>query len=206
MTEHILIGIGIITLAATGCGPAGDSDEEAVGEAASAELDPGVRDYDIYSLKDQKGATVAKILRTRTANGVFAADMEYRNVLSLTGLKSATSLSLTGGGDKQWGGGLTFAYSFKVPGGSWSGQASPPVRTQSNNLYMGYDAIQNAVAIDMSQLAFADGVWGGSIQWWAGSPSNVTVGSLGAGSVSFSTAMAVPSLPAWYTIVSTVAP
>jgi hypothetical protein len=163
---------GIADLAVLHQGLAGHPDETATvpdGGFKTEQLDPGFRDYLIYTVTDaMSGAQVAQVLVTATAGGGYDADREYWYVT--TNLSNSGSYVVTGGTSQSWSnppsglGTLSFKMQ-RTP--TWtSGTLSGTLLAYSSSLTGEFDGIN--WAMDNSR-----GTWTGSITWWHNSTGNL---------------------------------
>src|SRR5262245_17330698 len=99
MNALTLIGLAsTLSAALPGCALQ-HADDEDVGEARAAQIDPGYKDYLVYTITQgliQRG----KVLVTRTTGGGYQADKEYWYLS--TNISMSMSVTFTSGASQYW--------------------------------------------------------------------------------------------------------
>jgi hypothetical protein len=157
----VLLAIGV-----SACGS--EVDDGPLGTESQAQIDPGLKDYVIYSLTDGNGSQVGKVLVTRTAGDGFSANREYWYMAS--NLSNGSAVTFTGGAATTWRthptglGTLSFT-TVRTP--SWTlGASTGSMLAYSNPLTGEYDGMD-------WEMSNASGAWTGSITWWSNTTGNL---------------------------------
>lgn len=146
-----------------GCaaGGADDDETEVVGEAQQAQLDPGLKDYAIYTVRDS-GVTVGRVLVTRTSSSLgYAADREYWYMTA--NLSNSSTVTFVSRSSEYWSnppsglGTLSFVTERRPTWTSSTPSGTFPLYTDS---YTG-----ERIGMDW-QMNVSHGNWWGSITWW----------------------------------------
>jgi hypothetical protein len=187
-TTIALLGIAVIT---SGCA-AEQAEEEDLGAAPEAQIDPGVRNYVIYDLF-QSGVQIGAVLVTNsTAGDGYEANREYWYLNANPSMSS--SLKFVGGTSEYWStppsglGTLSFVTN-RTP--TWT-SGTP----RGTLLLESIAGTSEKIGINWG-MSESGGVWSGSITWWHSSTGNIfgpsTTNTLSPGT---------PSAGTWYYYVT----
>jgi hypothetical protein len=170
---------GLVTLvvglsaSGAGCVVAGDDAEATVGEAAEAQIDPGNKDYVLYTLKEGE-VFAGHVLVTRTAGLGFAADREYW--FMTVNLAGAPQLTVNSAAAQYW--------STPPPA-----LGAPSFVTLRNPVWIAdtptVGVLNEIIAITGQrigidwQMTNVGGVWSGYIKWWNNTTGNIWGPSMG---------------------------
>lgn len=176
-----------LAMASTGCVVGGDEQDEAVGEARQAQLDPGWKDYVLYTLT-QNGVQVGKVLVTATTGGGYTGSREYWYMNQ--NVATGSSLTFSSGAPDTWSnppsglGTLSFTTQRRP---LWvSGTPSTTMELYTNPL------TGERVGIDW-QMSDSGGTWTGSINWW-----HSTTGNIFGANQSITLSPGTPASGSWY--------
>jgi len=180
-----------LSVLAAGCVAATDEDD--LGEARQAQIDPGMRNYVIYTLW-VSGSPIGKVLVTgSTAGAGFDANREYWYLTQ--NASNGAALTFVGGTSEYWSnppsglGTLSFVTQRRPLWGSDTPAGSMLLET---NPLTG-----ERVGIDW-QMGSSHGSWSGSITWWHSSTGNIfgpsTVNTVSPGT---------PASGTWYSYTTT---
>jgi hypothetical protein len=155
-----------LAMGASACGAA-DGDGP-LGDAPEAEVDPGWKDYLIYTLTDNSGSQLGKVLVTATAGGGYAANREYWYLT--TNLSNSSAVTISGATSQYWSnppsglGTLSFT-TVRTP--TWTSGSSRGTMLVYSNAFTGeYDAMS-------WNMSNSGGTWTGSITWVHNSTGNL---------------------------------
>ncbi len=151
-------------------GHPGETHDRPDGDFKTKEIDPGTKDYIIYSVLDVTGAQIGQILVTTTASGIYSANREYWYVT--TNLSNSTGATFVPGTAEYWStppsglGTLSFTMSstFTWTGGSYHGTL--PTGASATGIYLAMNW----------QVVVSAGVWLGNVIWWQGNSTGTIFG------------------------------
>lgn len=161
-----LSGAVILAIGVSACG--GEGGDDALGSASQAEIDPGTKDYIIYSMVDDTGLEHGVVLVTATAGAGFAANTEYWYMTS--NLSNSSAITFSGGTSTSWSsppsglGTLSFSTARTPSWSSATARGTYPV--YSSSMTGEYDGMN-------WQMTVTHGVWSGEIVWSHNSTGNL---------------------------------
>ncbi len=164
---------GLAELAVFHPGPVGhpgETRDKPDGDFKTREIDPGTKDYIIYSVLDSAGLQIGQILVTNTANGGFSANREYWYITS--NLSNTSGVTFVPGTAQYWTtpptglGTLSFTMpsTFTWTGGSFHGTL--PTGASPAGVYLAMNW----------QVVNTGGVWSGNVIWWQGNSTGSIFG------------------------------
>jgi hypothetical protein len=160
---------GLLAIGASACGgvPEGDG---ALGDAQQAQIDPGQKDYVLYTLTDDAGNQLGQLVVTATLNADlgFLANTEYWYLS--TNLSNSSAVTFTGGPSMSWSnppsglGELSFATKRST---SWS------YGYMLGSLLLDHNPLNGAVVGLNWGISNAGGIWSGQMNWYHNTATNV---------------------------------
>ena len=158
---------GLLAVGVSACGGVEGGDGP-LGAAQQAQVDPGSKDYLIYTLTDGSGSQLGQLLVTATAGDGYAANREYWYLT--TNLSNSSAVTFTGGTSEYWStppsglGTLSFT-TERTP--TWTlGTERGSALVYSNSLTGEYESIHWG-------MTDTGGTWSGSISWWSNATGNL---------------------------------
>lgn len=166
MRVAALSSVVVLAIGVSACG--GEGGDGPIGAAAQAEIDPGGKDYLIYTLTDDAGSQLGQVLVTATTGDGYSANTEYWYVTS--NLSNTSAVTVTGGSSEYWTtapsglGTLSFTMA-RTP--TWTSGTSSGIKLVYSNAFTGeYDGIDWG-------MSDSGGTWTGQITWWSNSTGNL---------------------------------
>ncbi|APR79433.1 Hypothetical protein A7982_04780 [Minicystis rosea] len=134
------------------------------------QIDPGWKDYTLYSVSLPNGTSIGKVLVTNTAGAGYTANREYWYLTSNPTMSNG--LVFTGAAPEYWSnppsglGTLSFKTNRTPTWTSGTPSSSTSILLETNAL------TGDRIGINW-QMTASHGTWGGSITWWHNSQTNI---------------------------------